>query len=124
MNNPDNTDNTNFLINNQIIEAPEGRDEFKRFISNNKDKGIIVYATATWCKPCRTSKPVIFQLFSQLNDPSKILMVMDIDKCRDVSSYLRIRGVPQMTYYDNGEPTHVVKGGSMQQIQAFFQKIM
>jgi len=106
-----------------IIESPKKRDEFKRYIEQNKDKGIIVYSTASWCKPCRTSKPLILETFTKMNDSRKILIILDIDTCRDVSNYLRIRGVPQLFYYENGEPKYAYKGGSPSTIQSFFQKI-
>lgn len=107
-----------------IVESPEKRDQFKSYIENNKNKGIIIYATASWCKPCRRSKPLILETFTKMNDSKKILIILDIDKCRDVTNYLRIRGVPQLLYYDNGEPKYAYKGGSPSTIQEFFQKIM
>ena len=107
-----------------IIDAPETRGEFKTFIERNKNKGVIVYATASWCKPCRKIKPYIFKLFESINDPTKILMVLDVDRCADVSRYLRIRRVPQLSYYDKGEPTYVVIGGNQSEVQQFFGKIV
>ena len=115
--------NMNVTNNDNIIEAPETRGEFKEYLQKNKSKQIIVYATATWCKPCRTSKPTILKLFNDLAIQNKILMVLDIDKCRDVSSFLKIRGVPLMMLYSNGEPTYSVRGGGIGDIEKFFKKI-
>ena len=112
-----------YIMDSNIIEAPETREEFKLYVESNKNKGIILYATSSWCKPCRKTKPFVIKLFKHMNDSSKVLMIMDIDRCSDVSRYLRIRKIPQLTYYDKGEPTYVVQGGVPSEIQYFFGKI-
>ena len=106
-----------------IIHAPDTRTEYKKFIQDNAHMGIIVYASATWCKPCKTVKPYIETYFKSIKDETKILMMLDIDTSRDVANYLKIRGVPILTYYEDGMPTHVVNGGKITDINSFFQKI-
>lgn len=112
-----------YKMNTTIVDAPIFRSDFKQFIQQHSNKHIIVYASATWCSPCKKIKPIIYNYFEHYTQPNKLLVLLDIDRCRDVANALRIRGVPQLMYYRSGEPLYVTKGGSVSGIQSFFQKL-
>lgn len=56
---------------------------------------------ATWCGPCRMMHPVLEQLKSDLGDSIKILKV-DIDQHEELSTQYRIRSVPTLILFKDG----------------------
>ena len=84
---------------------------------------VIVKAHAKWCGPCRRTDPLVRDLFSKLRGGPKHLILLDVDENSDVSTYLRIRGIPHMMSYVNGEPMDVLSSGDPEQIKAFFAKV-
>ena len=105
-----------------VIKSPPDRNSFKQLINDNKDKGIVVKAHAKWCKPCKQITPYVYSFFNQLDTSQKLLIDLDIDECKDVASYLRIRGVPTTLTYKNGDPCQVVIGANPKQIHSLFVK--
>ena len=84
---------------------------------------ILLYATAAWCGPCKHMKPHIADLFDQM--PENVdLIVLDIDRGKNLASYLHIRNVPQMMNFIDGEPYDIMTGGDSRQLVNLFNKTL
>ena len=84
---------------------------------------IILYATATWCGPCKLMKPYIADLFDQM--PKNVdLVILDIDRGKNLASYLHIRNVPQVMNFISGEPYDIMTGGDSRQLVNVFNKTL
>ena len=105
------------------IMCPKTRQEFKQLIASNDKKIVIVKASAKWCKPCRDCHDYVIEQFNNhKHDNGKLLIFLDIDDCRDVSSFLRIKRLPTLLSYKDGQPNQVVYGGGQNDINTFFRK--
>ena len=103
------------------IECPETRQEFINLIKKNSNKIIIVKAHANWCRPCKQIAPFVKQLFDKLPS-NKLLVNLNIDDVDDVSAYLKIKSIPLLIGYINGEKQHIYNGGGKDVLISFFKK--
>lgn len=102
------------------------RTEFKQFIANNSNKLIIVKAHAIWCAPCKRIAPLIDNeisaLMTEYGANNVIFKAIDMDEDSDVANYLKIKKLPTLISYIDGEPAHVVQSANEIEINHFFKK--
>jgi thioredoxin-like negative regulator of GroEL len=101
----------------------QNRQQYMMHIKQLGNSVVVVKAHAPWCGPCRRSTPLVNQLFSQLVGTRKHLIHLNVDENPDVATYLRIRGIPHMVSYVNGEPMDVLSSGDPDAIKTFFAKV-
>jgi len=75
-------------------------ESFPKFISTPGVK--LIYVKAAWCGPCRMLAPVIDELAREWDGRIQIGKV-DVDDCDETSVELRIRSVPSLFVYKNGD---------------------
>ena len=96
------------------------RDELKKCMGTLPH--FILKASATWCKPCKRSAPIVMGFFNKL--PDNVIMIhVDIDKGDDVAAFLKIRSVPFMQSYVKGEPMHSCVSSKEEDIRKFFMNV-
>jgi thioredoxin 1 len=66
------------------------------------ERPVLVDFHATWCGPCQTMAPIIDEVKSFYGDKIRVLKV-DVDKNVAASSKYKIRGVPTLILFKNGE---------------------
>jgi len=104
----------------EIVEFTT-RDEVIEYL--NTHPVVIMKFTATWCGPCKRSTPLVNKLFNEM--PNNVSMIIvDIDKARDIASAMKIKSVPTMHNFINGAPMDSVIGSNKEHIASFFKKTM
>lgn len=96
------------------------RTEFKNFI--NPSKKYLLYFTASWCGPCKTTKPIVFdylKVFKNNNLDFEFLM-FDVDISGDVARYLKVKAYPTTMCIINNNMEDVCIGGGDDDLKAFF----
>jgi thiol-disulfide isomerase/thioredoxin len=97
----------------------EERNSIKQFLKseNMKNKNIILKFSASWCGPCNYSR---LELEKTLNDlkysnnnasiknqlvgkMETLILDIDIDKYENIASYFKIRSLPTVVTYFNGD---------------------
>jgi len=97
------------------------RDEFKRYIANNKYN--IVKVSATWCGPCKRCAPYVDELFKKM--PKEVnMIVLDADECHDVCSYLKVKSVPTFITYVDGAPMDALMSSDTNGIKQLFEQMI
>jgi|TARA_B100001057_G_C22774300_1_gene920973 thioredoxin 1 len=94
-------------------------DDFNDIIKKNKV--VIVKASAEWCGPCKT----IVDLFNELLDGLSgdvVVVLIDYDKAEDIRRKLRIRSIPFIANFINGEMLDTVNSSNKSDIKKFFAK--
>jgi len=105
----------------QIIASLETREEFKEFLHQNKDKVVIVKASATWCRPCKRIEKDFMNMYKTIC-PNAILVLLDIDDADDIASHLKIRKIPTMLNFVNERPMDALQSSNLEEVKMFFQK--
>lgn len=57
---------------------------------------------ATWCGPCQTMSPILDEVKSHYGERLRVLKI-DVDKNVAASAKYKIRGVPTLILFKNGE---------------------
>ncbi|MGK7874498.1 MAG: thioredoxin [Xenococcaceae cyanobacterium] len=63
---------------------------------------VVVDYTATWCGPCRIISPFIDKLASEYEGRAKVVKI-DIDKNKENAKKFRIRSIPAVLIFKDGE---------------------
>lgn len=63
---------------------------------------VLIDFHATWCGPCQTLAPIINDVKNHFGDKLRVLKI-DVDKNVAASSKFKVRGVPTLILFKNGE---------------------
>jgi thioredoxin 1 len=79
------------------------QDELESILKEKKI--VIIDFSATWCGPCKSLSKLLEEKVVPLieNDPDVVLIKIDIDKNRDFTQAMQIKGVPAMMFFYKGE---------------------
>lgn len=84
-----------------------------------QESRILVYVTATWCKPCQRLSPYMDSVLPR----GKIkILKLDYDQDKNTVSALRVRSVPTFLYYQSGELEQVCVSGDIEKVKQFLSR--
>lgn len=66
------------------------------------DKPVMVDCSATWCGPCKALAPIVDEIANEY-DGRAVVCKMDVEECPGISTQYRIRNVPTVLFFKNGE---------------------
>lgn len=73
---------------------------YKDFIDNKNNVFVIKFG-ANWCGPCRTMNPIIDELKEEHENLD--IYSVDVDTSPEVSSFFKVRNIPYVVFFKNGE---------------------
>lgn len=79
-------------------------DELDQIIQENKV--VFVDCHAVWCGPCKVLSPMLEELDEKYGDKGLKVVKIDVDQNQEFSMMHKIRGVPSVIIYKDGQ--HVV----------------
>jgi len=68
----------------------------------NSERPVLVDFFATWCQPCKVQSSVLTTVKENIGDAARIVKI-DIDQYPQIAAQNRVRGVPTLAVYKNGE---------------------
>ena len=57
---------------------------------------------ATWCGPCKALAPIIEEIAGEYEGKALVCKA-DVDECPDIAMQFRVRSVPTVLFFKNGE---------------------
>ena len=94
------------------------RSELKEHVK--KHQVVIVKFKAEWCGPCKKIEPLVNTLMKSY--PKINYVVVDVDDGSNIASYLKIRSIPTMVSYLDGDIHEILSSSKSEDIEAFFKK--
>ena len=87
--------------------------ESARDSAMEQDRTFIVYATASWCPPCKTMKKSVWPDGRVIDwvDQNAVAYYLDVDKEPRQAQALRIRAMPTMVAFRGGKEVDRIVGG-------------
>lgn len=68
----------------------------------NGEKPVLVDFHAVWCGPCKMQDPVIREVAKEMKDKIRVVKI-DIDKNQNIAQRYKVRGVPTLAIFKEGE---------------------
>lgn len=101
-----------------MVTVLNTRQELKEHVK--KHEVVIVKFKAEWCGPCKRVAPHIDKLMEKYNKINYV--VVDVDDGSNIASYLKIRSIPTIISYVNGDIHEFLSSSDEGEITAFFMK--
>lgn len=83
-----------------MIKHIKNNEEFKEIIKEGK---VLVDFFATWCGPCKMIAPELEELDNQQLVPNLKIIKVDVDELGSLAAEYRIRSIPTLMLFENGE---------------------
>jgi len=100
----------------------ENRADFKELLK--KELNIVVKAGADWCGPCKQITPYFDEYTESYLNNKFIVVKLDVESGRDLASYLKIKSIPQLSYYRNGSLENVMIGSDENHLKKFLNGLL
>lgn len=68
----------------------------------NSDPVVMVDFGATWCGPCKQLAPVVEEIAKEYEGRAAVCKA-DVEECDEITARFRIRNVPTVLFFKNGE---------------------
>ena len=117
-------------MSNPLLVACKNRKSFIDYLPNNLG-AIVIYLTATWCKPCGQISNHVAELMNRVSCNTIMCAKLDVDEYADLFTFLRSRkmvtGIPTILCYFKGTTSFVpddsVSGADLPSINSFFSRV-
>ena len=83
---------------------------FEKLIAES-DKVVMIDFWAEWCGPCRMISPIVDEMSKEF-DGKAIIGKVNVDENPGITTKLKIRNIPTILFYKNGEEVDKVVGAS------------
>ena len=83
-----------------VMEITITEQNFDEVLKNNAV--VMVDFGATWCGPCKALAPVVEEIANEYEGRAAVGKA-DVDQCPEVTGRFRIRNVPTVLFFKNGE---------------------
>lgn len=84
-------------------------EELNEAIANNSDKLVLLDFYAVWCGPCKIIGPILEEVVEEMKD-KVILLKADVEEADELATEYKIRNVPTVLIYKNGEVVDKIVG--------------
>ena len=84
-----------------IMEINITEENFKQVLAENPV--VMVDFGATWCGPCKALAPIVEEIANEYEGKAAICKA-DVEECPSIAAQYRIRNVPTVLFFKNGEP--------------------
>ena len=73
----------------------------------------VVYFSASWCGPCKVTKPIVEKVQSERDENIEIIVIDEIDESllNDIKAEFGIKSVPTTVFFKAGEEVSRKVGG-------------
>merc|ERR1711976_713188 len=89
----------------KAIVDVESEDDFKKYVSDAKDRTVIVDFHADWCGPCRMLTPILKKAEADYDDLDIVKINVD-DADPALPGKFQVSSIPLVLFFKNGEFKH------------------
>lgn len=97
------------------------QEQLAAFVSEHKN--VVVDFYADWCGPCRAMDPHLKELAENNKDKFTLLKI-NFDHSKELANVFKIKGIPHILLYKDGQLVDQQSGFSLQYLEQFKQNIL
>jgi thioredoxin-like negative regulator of GroEL len=95
--------------------------EYRNIIDTKKK--VFVFFTGKFCKPCKTLYPK-YDEFVDKNLKDVKLLKIDVDKSEELSDWLKIKSLPTILVYLNGECVDILESADLDKFKEMYKTLL
>lgn len=86
------------------------------FSQTKPDTLIMIFFTASWCKPCKQLYPYVHEKIKQYDDVCFSIVDVDSDNYQELCDDFSIQAMPTLLFYKNSSEIEKLVGGDKNKI--------
>uniref|UniRef100_A0A6C0IWQ3 Thioredoxin domain-containing protein n=1 Tax=viral metagenome TaxID=1070528 RepID=A0A6C0IWQ3_9ZZZZ len=111
-----------------IVSYFQSRHHFLKLLEKNPGL-VIIKLGASWCRPCKTIKPIVDAFF--VSSPDNVICCdVDVDESDDLYTYFKskrmVNGIPVILCYKKGNTSYIpddsITGSDPVELDKFFKR--
>ena len=92
------------------------------FSKTKPDTLIMIFFTASWCKPCKMLYPFINEKIKQYQDVCFSIVDVDTDDYQELCDDFSIQAMPTLLFYKNSKEIEKLVGGDKEKIESLLSE--
>uniref|UniRef100_G1MI46 Thioredoxin n=1 Tax=Ailuropoda melanoleuca TaxID=9646 RepID=G1MI46_AILME len=108
-----------------MVKQIKSKYAFQEALNSAGDKPVVVDFSATWCGPCKMTKPFFHSLSQKYsNAPHKVVSLkVDVDDCQDVTSECEVKCTPSFQFFKKGQKMGEFSGTNKGKLEATINEL-
>nr|XP_058132233.1 thioredoxin-like [Dasypus novemcinctus] len=109
------------LLAARTVKHMESREDFQAALNSADDETVVADFSATWCGPCKMTKPFFYSLSEKYS--TVVCLEVGVDDCQDVAADYEVKCMPTFQFYKKGQKVDEFPGTDKEKLEATINEL-